>query len=898
MTLVSVVIPARNAEATLAETIDSLRAQAHPDWEAIVVDDGSSDGTPELARRLAEAEPRVRVVTGEGKGVGAARNLGLAEAMGEYVLFLDADDLILPEHLASTSAPLDRDPETVATHCGWARLNPSGELSVVVHPTVDGDLFAAFAHSCVFPIHACLVRTDVVRRFGAFDTALVTCEDWDLWLRVARSGRPFALEPAVLSYYRMRERSASQDGHRMLADGLLVLERARAVDARVPSDAPHHAGWVIRDLDANRLHHVCWTAGLVLGSGGDPVPLVAAVGDTRSPLVDPEIVAGCLHAATPLPRCLGPEDWPALLVEHGATIDRFLEALERQSGARMLAIRSRHRLEDEIAGALSTGAIGRTAAHELEVTSPIVAVAVEPLVTRVACRVMLEGSPLGELVLPVVDGAVGADVIRDAVAASFAWPILTRFLRAHSTTTTSQARGEGEEAWHAFLRELFARPDWDGERFYDRFPRQAIPRERTVVDSIEISGDLPTLAAGAGRTVAVTLAGAPLGLIELGPGPWPADALVATIATACGLELARVAVRECVLGSPLRTGDSLRQRAAAAAARAQTPHVERGLVLGRRRPLLIGGPGSRRATFPEVAADELRMTAIVAGEPVEGSGAGAVHYAPEVAIRPQVVRPSAARALSARLARPLDYVRRRRGPAYTTVSRRLPILMYHRVVSGVEGPLARYTVEPEMLERHLVALRGSGCRSVSLAEAREALHRRRPLPGRPVLLTFDDGTVDFATHAWPLLERFGFGAVLFVVTDRVGGTNAWDTGLGKPTELLGWEALEKLHRAGLEIGGHSATHPFMSSLSNAEIAIEATRSRRAILEHLGCDPLAFAYPYGDADGVVAHFVGAAGFELAVTTEGRQALLEDEPLWLPRLEVHDQVGPEELLQMLA
>jgi glycosyltransferase involved in cell wall biosynthesis len=99
MPSVSAIIPARDAEATLGQTLDSLLAQTVPDWEAVVVDDGSVDGTAEVALAYAARDPRVRLLRARAGGAAAARNAGLALARGRRLLFLDADDWVAPAHL-------------------------------------------------------------------------------------------------------------------------------------------------------------------------------------------------------------------------------------------------------------------------------------------------------------------------------------------------------------------------------------------------------------------------------------------------------------------------------------------------------------------------------------------------------------------------------------------------------------------------------------------------------------------------------------------------------------------------------------------------------------------------------------------------------------------------------
>ena len=125
MTLaVSVIIPARNAARTLDETLESIRAQTHTRWEAIVVDDGSTDGTAEVAAKFPALDSRFRVVTQPPGGVSAARNAGLAEARHEWLLFLDADDLIRPAYLQRMMERLAAEPSQEFNGLSWKVESP------------------------------------------------------------------------------------------------------------------------------------------------------------------------------------------------------------------------------------------------------------------------------------------------------------------------------------------------------------------------------------------------------------------------------------------------------------------------------------------------------------------------------------------------------------------------------------------------------------------------------------------------------------------------------------------------------------------------------------------------------------------------------------------------------
>jgi peptidoglycan/xylan/chitin deacetylase (PgdA/CDA1 family) len=125
------------------------------------------------------------------------------------------------------------------------------------------------------------------------------------------------------------------------------------------------------------------------------------------------------------------------------------------------------------------------------------------------------------------------------------------------------------------------------------------------------------------------------------------------------------------------------------------------------------------------------------------------------------------------------------------------------------------------------------------------LSKGKPLPEKPVLLTFDDGYAELAEFALPVLERHGFGAVVFVVTQEVGGSNRWDEGRGVGTQsLLTADQIKEWTTRGIEFGAHSRTHVGLTLLSEAAKYEEVTGSGMELAELLGDKVVSFAYPYG------------------------------------------------------
>lgn len=233
--------------------------------------------------------------------------------------------------------------------------------------------------------------------------------------------------------------------------------------------------------------------------------------------------------------------------------------------------------------------------------------------------------------------------------------------------------------------------------------------------------------------------------------------------------------------------------------------------------------------------------------------------------------------------------------ALTATTDQLPILMYHQVADTGILARARWRISPRQFELQLRYLREAGFYGIGLDAWRAAMGQRQALPGRAVLITFDDGYRDFATHAWPLLQRYGFSALMFVVSGRVGGSNDWDPSAAAGEGLLGWDELRRLRDEGLSIGSHSATHRRLTGLTVADVVREAAVSKNVIEREMGQPVAGFAYPYGEHDSAIRHLVGATGYEQGFTCQPRRSRFSDGLLNQPRIEV---CGDDDLKAFIA
>jgi peptidoglycan/xylan/chitin deacetylase (PgdA/CDA1 family) len=196
------------------------------------------------------------------------------------------------------------------------------------------------------------------------------------------------------------------------------------------------------------------------------------------------------------------------------------------------------------------------------------------------------------------------------------------------------------------------------------------------------------------------------------------------------------------------------------------------------------------------------------------------------------------------------------------LKRDVRVLMYHRIGPGRPDTYPGLTVSPKKFERQIRWLARRGYVGIRLLEWIAG----NDLPKKPIVVTFDDAYADTAEYALPILRRYGFSAVVFVVTQRVGRTNTWDEAHGCGTlRLMTAEQIEQWAAEGIEFGAHSRTHPDLTTLSDEECTAEIAGSRSDLEALLGERAFSFAYPYGAYDGNVRDLV-AKHFAMGFSTE--------------------------------
>ncbi len=203
--LISVIMPCYNAEEYVSEAISSVINQSYANIELIIIDDGSSDNSYEICENfVAQENTRITLLKQENKGPYPARNYGLSRANGAYISFLDADDYWHKDCLMLLMQAIEDSGADVA-YCGWQNVGKGGPGSnePYIPPEYEkGDVVKSFLKSCPWPIHAALIKANIIQQLGGFSERYFTSLDFDLWLRMTSATKKLVRVPEVLAFYR------------------------------------------------------------------------------------------------------------------------------------------------------------------------------------------------------------------------------------------------------------------------------------------------------------------------------------------------------------------------------------------------------------------------------------------------------------------------------------------------------------------------------------------------------------------------------------------------------------------------------------------------------------------------------------------------------------------------
>jgi glycosyltransferase involved in cell wall biosynthesis len=218
--LVSVIIPCYNQAHFLADALESVLAQTYANFEIVVINDGSSDNTAEVVAGYSSA----RYFEQGNKGLSAARNTGLRESRGNYLVFLDADDRLLPGAIEAGLDCFRSHPECAFVSGQYRSIGEDGTiLAEATREWVQNEYYLALLRGNYIGMHATVVyRRLILEAIGGFNTALKACEDYDVYLRIARKFPVYSYEE-IVAEYRQHHASMSRNYELMLRSALVVL---------------------------------------------------------------------------------------------------------------------------------------------------------------------------------------------------------------------------------------------------------------------------------------------------------------------------------------------------------------------------------------------------------------------------------------------------------------------------------------------------------------------------------------------------------------------------------------------------------------------------------------------------------------------------------------------------
>jgi peptidoglycan/xylan/chitin deacetylase (PgdA/CDA1 family) len=208
---------------------------------------------------------------------------------------------------------------------------------------------------------------------------------------------------------------------------------------------------------------------------------------------------------------------------------------------------------------------------------------------------------------------------------------------------------------------------------------------------------------------------------------------------------------------------------------------------------------------------------------------------------------------------------------------RLPVLLYHHLQTLKANAGTDWedsTVTPQAFEEQMAYLAAHNFHSISVADLLACLEQGRPLPENPVIITFDDAWEDIYAVGYPILRKHGLSATLFVPANWIENVDG----------TLSWAQIEEMDRAGMEIGSHTMTHPYLIKSTPEMLTWELENSKARLEKHTSKPVIALAYPFGLYDDNVIQQTKAAGYRAAFTIEPGLWASRDQLLQLPRLNI--------------
>lgn len=892
MPLFSIIIPTHNSSNNIETTIASIRVQTFGDWEAFVIDDGSTDVTLSKVEELRRNEPRIRLLQRLHSGVSVTRNAGIAAAKSPWLIFLDSDDSLQSDHLQKMVDAIRLTPSGDLFYCGWQKVTPTGGLIARKASPNLIDPFAATARYCPFTIHAAVVRRASVSAVGGFDPTLSICEDWDLWQRLARVGCKFISVTDLEVIYTIRPLSASNDCLELYRQGRLVIDRGHAADPRISLPARDYATGRPRSEKCLMLaYFASWVVGLSIGQNKDFLlirndmekgPLIEVDPKTLAAKIFDGFLQGSAHA---LP--LFKDFWSQL----STPAEVFLSVLECRSTVDRLMRRTLRHLERLACDAIAPdfpATFGALHCLYIPVERSAEHIYVPPGVERLRCLITSNGKKISRYEF-IATEFVDAE-ITEVISKMQARAINKTPPKSRTSLSPPSNKGTGSH-WSSYWDEIFREPDpWDYSNAYEQL-KYAQTLMALPVKPIDRALELACAEGHFTRLLAHRvkhLTAADISKIALARAALRCEGL--NNVTFMQLDLVKDEIPggfDLIVCSEVLYYLADRKALMAVAERLADRLNDGGLLLMTHAHLLVDDPESTGFDWPHPFGAKT-ISVIFAAVPYLElcSEQRSPLYRISLfrksnlkeKVRTEISQIKTASDLPPAVAKQI------RWSTGLPRARSLPILMYHRIAQDGPSQLARYRVSPDRFAEQICYLSSNGYTAISLGDLYAALWKGETIPDKSVMITFDDGYADTLRTAWPVLENYGFTATVFIVTGAVGTSSRWDSVFGTPAPLMSWEELRLLKQFGISIASHGSSHLSLTGLRPHELLEDLNQSLSNLRDQLGDEVRALAYPYGEHDEPVAWAAYHAGYQLGFTCECRLYNSGDKVMLLPRIEI--------------
>ncbi|TIP11091.1 trifunctional glycosyltransferase/class I SAM-dependent methyltransferase/polysaccharide deacetylase [Mesorhizobium sp.] len=930
--LVSIVVPAHNAEVTLARALDCLLAQEIVDWEAIIVDDASTDRTPAIIAGYVEHDARFRTLSSCAYSAAGARNSGISTARGHWLMFLDADDWVDASFLAKMLAALKTTPDAVAAYCGSRRVMPDGELtpsSITTEVAIQP--FETFARRCAIRTHALLVDRETIVELGGFDVSLRTCEDWDLWQRLARLGKNWVMVDEPLAFFRVSPNSLSRNSTQMVADAEIVIARGFSPDPRVKHPASAYANGAIEANGGTASEALAWfalwNAASDCGSGSRSTNSQSLralpAGRKWAREIAKVVFDGLMVGSLSVPAQLAAR-WDRF----GGSVAELIIELGKLWGDPVAGRRVQYHLEQmllEVDDLAAPRRLARTLGIRVDARNPA-SIELPEGIDQIYAYLMMDG----QIEARVQFGVLGTVTKRHWIELTPNFVPPERLVRPSDRNShfgkLARLAAEAQElvqssaeptAPLAAPRRARAADGHDKDRtsFWNRYFATEDPWNYcSSYEQEKYERQLEILPAGPiGRALELACAEGHF-TRQLAPR---VSHLTATDISAIAIERARARCSDqpnVEFGVLDFMADTLPGEMDLIFCSEVLYYLDDLAELQRFAKKVVGAlapGGSFISAHAFVLRDNPERTGFdwntFGAQAISETLAGTEGLVLEQSIHTELYRIDRFRRLSPGdvAAEPkIDHVpirariemgvarkivwggarALRRDVARSERRPRIPVLMYHSVAEDGPATLARYRCTPAAFGSQMAWLRANGFHAIRSEQLEGSIANRQPFVGRPVLITFDDGFQNFADHAWPILRANDLTAEVFLVTDLVGKSAQWDANSGPPTPLMDAGTVRRLAGEGAFFGSHMATHRAIDGLSSSELAAELLRSRMFIERWTGRPTTAFAAPFSVTDRRLGRLAKECGYRIGFGGRHGPADLDCDPIDLPRIEI--------------